>query len=91
MPIRYRRHPDLRLTALAGEGVALHVGARRYFTVNQTGLTILEALTTPRTLDELVERVLDEYEVPGEEAEATVRAFLDQCLASRLLEPEEGP
>ena len=34
--IRYQRHPDLRLTALEGEGVVLHLKERRYFTVNET-------------------------------------------------------
>ena len=37
---RYQRHPDLRLTALEGEGVVLHLKERRYFTVNETGLVL---------------------------------------------------
>ena len=45
----YSRHADLRLTAVDDEGVVLHLGSLRYFTVNETGLTILKALTEPRT------------------------------------------
>ena len=48
--LRYARHPDLRLTALEGEGVALHLGTRRYYSVSESGLDILEALAAPRTL-----------------------------------------
>jgi hypothetical protein len=83
---RYQRHPDLRLTALSGEGVVLHLGEKKYFSVNETGLTILQSLVQPRTFAELVDAILDEYEVQRDEAEQTTRAFLDRCLAARLIE-----
>ena len=38
---RYRRHPELRLTALEGEGVALHLGTRRYYSVSESGVDLL--------------------------------------------------
>ncbi|MGH7582292.1 MAG: PqqD family protein [Gemmatimonadales bacterium] len=83
---RYRRHVDLRLTSLDGEGVVLHLKARRYFSVNETGLTILEALKEPRTFAELVDAILSEYDVTSETAGQTTREFLDQCLASAVVE-----
>jgi hypothetical protein len=83
--IRYRRHADLRITSLEGEGVVLHLGDRRYFSVNETGLTLLEATTEARTFDELVQSILNEYDVPTEEAVATTRKFLDECLASNVI------
>ena len=90
MTVRLRRHPDMRLTALAGEGVVLHLGSRRYFTVNETGLVILGELEHPRTFDELVSAVLAEFEVERETAEETTRAFLRQCTdAAVVLEVAE--
>jgi hypothetical protein len=83
--IRYRRHADLRITSLEGEGVVLHLGERRYFSVNETGLTLLEAVQEPRTFDELVASLVAEYEVTAQEAETTTRNFLDQCLASKVI------
>jgi coenzyme PQQ synthesis protein D (PqqD) len=89
-PIRYQRHPELRLTALEGEGVVLHLKERRYFTVNETGLALLEALKEPRTVDELVAGLLAEYEVTPESAKATTEAFLKQCTdAAVVLERPE--
>ena len=79
MTVRYQRHPNVRLTALEGEGVVLHLDDRRYFTVNATGLTLLESLREPRTLDDLVAALVGEYEVESAEALATARAFLAQC------------
>jgi hypothetical protein len=83
---RYLRHQDMRLTELEGEGVVLHLRSRRYFSVNATGLTILEALKEPRTFDELVVTVLGEYDVSADMASATTRAFLDHCLAAAVVE-----
>ena len=91
MTRRYRRHPDLRLTALEGEGVVLHLGTRRYFSVNESGLAILEALESPRTVAELVSALRDRYEVTAEQAAGSVRAFLDRCAGSAVVQTEEVP
>jgi hypothetical protein len=82
---RYLRHADIRLTDLAGEGVVLHLGSRSYFTVTETGLVILEELKVPRTFDELVAAILEEYEVEQAHAEKSVQAFLDRCLLAEVV------
>ncbi len=88
MTTRYHRHPDLRLTELAGEGVVLHLGDRRYFTVNGTGLAILRALEAPGDFAAVVAAVLAEFDVAPEVAESTARAFLDQCVAANVIRAE---
>jgi hypothetical protein len=90
MSVRYLRHRNVRLTALEGEGVVLHLDDRRYFTVNATGLTLLESLAEPRTMDELVAALLREYEVAPAEALATARAFLDQCTDRGVVQALEA-
>jgi len=85
----YTRHADLRLTAVDNEGVVLHLGSRRYFSGNETGVTILEALVTPRTFAELVAAVTDEYDVTAADAGASVREFLDRCSEAELIRTEE--
>ncbi len=83
---RYLRHPELRLTALEGEGVVLHLRCRRYFSVNETGLVLLEALKQPKTFDELVAAILGEYDVTPDVATKTTREFLDHCVATAVVE-----
>jgi Coenzyme PQQ synthesis protein D (PqqD) len=85
MTQRYTRHPDIRLTALAGEGVVLHLGSRRYFTVNETGLTILNALEQPSTFDELVAAVCAEFDVEETVAQETTQEFVTHCLQSDVI------
>jgi hypothetical protein len=88
--VRYRCHADLRITSLEGEGVVLHLGERRYFSVNDTGLTLLEAAREPRTFGELVASLIAEYEVSEPEAAATTRQFLDRCLEAKVILEEPG-
>ena len=85
----YSRHADLRLTAVDDEGVVLHLGSLRYFTVNETGLTILQAHEQPRTITELVKAVTDAYEVSDDVAEQTTREFVDRCVEAKLLLAED--
>ncbi|MGH7592717.1 MAG: PqqD family protein [Gemmatimonadales bacterium] len=85
MTPHYVCHAEIRLTELAGEGVVLHLGEKRYFTVNETGLAVLNALKSPRTFDELVAAVLAEFEVEADVATETTQAFLDQCLAANVV------
>jgi hypothetical protein len=85
----YSRHADLRLTAVEDEGVVLHLGSLRYFTVNETGLVILQELMQPRTIDELVKAVTDAYDVTDDVAEETTRAFLSRCVEAKLLHTED--
>jgi Coenzyme PQQ synthesis protein D (PqqD) len=85
----YTRHADLRLTAVDDEGVVLHLGSLRYFTVNDTGLTILQELLQPRTLNDLVKAVTDAYDVSDDLAEQTIRTFIGRCVEAKLLHVEE--
>jgi hypothetical protein len=99
MSWRYRRHPSLCLTAVDGEGVVLHLGTRRCFSVSATGLEILEALRTAETAETLTARLTARYDVSEETAADSVQAFLDSCVGSGLvlaesprdISPSAGP
>jgi hypothetical protein len=89
MTIWYSRHRDLRLTSLEGEGVVLHLGSRRYFTVSETGQVILDALEVPCTFDALVARITARYDVDEQHAVESVRGFLDRCMRVALVVAED--
>ena len=87
---RYVRNPEIRLTELEGEGVVLHLGNRRYYTVSSSGLLILNALEHPRSLDHLLDLLMETYEVTREEARETALAFLDECVSNGMVICENG-
>ena len=81
----------MRLTALDGEGVALHLGTRRYYSVSESGLDLLDALTAPKSLEELVAVLLSKYEVTLEQATASAREFIEHGVRTGVLVVEEVP
>jgi hypothetical protein len=67
------------VAALADEGVVLNLDTRRYYTVNPTALTLLQALAEPRTRAELRAALMERFDVSAERAEEGVQSFLDDC------------
>ena len=90
MSERYMRHPDVRLADVEGDGVVLHLGSRRYFSVSESGLVLLQALEAPQSVADLTRVLEEQYEVTTEQAEASVRQFLETCRIADLLVVEDG-
>ena len=85
MTASYHRHPELRLTSVEDEGIALHLDTRRYFSVNESGLLILEALRDSRSADDLVGMLLQRYDAAPAHARSSVLQFLASCQAGQLV------
>lgn len=87
---RYLANPDIVSTELGEEAVLLHLHTQRYYTLNETGLAIWNLLSEPRDLAEIVDALVEEFEVGPEEARATARTFVDDLLADGLVQRQEG-
>jgi hypothetical protein len=85
MTARYIRSPDIRVTELDGEGVVLHLVNRRYFTVSESGLVILNALERHQTLDNVVRVLLRTYDVTPDVAMSTASDFLRECESNGMV------
>ena len=83
-----RPHPKCLLTELDdGTGVILNLETKYYFTLNATGVVLWKALEGgARTPQEIVARLVGEFEVEEAEALADVRAVLDELLSEQLVE-----
>lgn len=73
------------MTRLDDEGVVLHLAEGRYFTLNDTGATLIEALTVAQDTDELTRLLCLDFDVTPDVAHATVLIFIDECLDARLV------
>lgn len=69
-----------------GEVVALDESALVYLNANPSGATLWQALAVGATRDDLVRRLLSEYEVDEQTAAADVDGFIAELDARGLLE-----
>jgi hypothetical protein len=84
----FQRSPDLVTTTLGeDELVLLHLTTNRYYTLNETGQFIWEALADGHTPDAVTTAVLQRWEAEREEVEQYVAELIDELRAEDLLLP----
>jgi hypothetical protein len=54
------------LRELDGESVLLNLDSERYFGLDETGTRMWAALTTSKSIEEALEKLVDEYDVESE-------------------------
>lgn len=70
---------------LDGEAVILHVGSGTYFGLNPLGAEIWSLIQQERTVSEICDRLLDEYDVGREQCETEVMALLCRLKEEGLI------
>ena len=78
----HRHIGDVDVVISIGENVADFNG---YMTLNETASCLWDALTTPKSADQLIALLCDEFDVTAEEARADVDEFLTALLAQGIL------
>ena len=69
-----------------GEKVMLSVHNGKYYNLGEVGGFIWELMNEPKSINELVERLTEEYDVSPEECESQVRSFLDMLKKEELID-----
>lgn len=74
-----------------GEVVALDMATASYYTTNAAGRELWTLLARGATRSELVGRLVEEFGIDVEQAEADVDAFLGELADQKLLESRSAP
>lgn len=82
---RLTRSTDVVSTAIPGETVILDPTGDKYFSLDDVGSRVWELLETSTTIDEVVIRLVDEYDVEREACERDVRALLGDLVDRGLV------
>lgn len=78
--------PDVVDTELDGhETVLLHLGTKRYFSLNATGGVIWRAVKEGLAADDMSRLLQRQYDVSAEQARQSVTALLDALLTHGLV------
>ena len=79
------RNTEIDDTDLDGEKVMMNLDKGQYFMMNEVGSRIWEIASEPKTVEEIVRALLNEYEVEREQCENTVVEFLSELVKSDLI------
>lgn len=71
---------------IGSEAVILDLQSGTYYGLNETGNQIWHWLQKPKTFSELSKLVLDEYDVPLEEALRDIQSLLQEMVNTGLIE-----
>lgn len=92
MPIdnkRFFRNEDILATTMDGEVVMMSVEDGTYFSLSSgVGALIWELLEKPKTLDELVAAIQQEYDVDAKECESDVNELVKSMKKQSLVSQE---
>ena len=77
---------DHLVAELSGETVILHVEKGVYYGLNKLGTRVWSLIQEPRTIDELVQTILNEYEVEPKQAERDLVALVQDLATNGLAE-----
>lgn len=87
---KYQISPDFILREIAGEYVIVPVGEDNIFSnsmmaPNNTAVFLWKAFEHPSTVEDVVIKGLQEYEVTEDTIRKSVQKFLKECLKSKIL------
>jgi len=82
----YVRRPTLHAVEMDGELVMMGQEQGEYYGLRDVAASIWEHLAQPRTIDDLVELVSEEWSVTPEVCRPDIIAFLDDLLLRKLAE-----
>ena len=71
---------------LDGDTVILHLGSGTYYGLNAVGSTIWNLIQEPRTIDEIHNRLLQQYEADAGDCERDLLNLLDDLTKAGLVE-----
>jgi hypothetical protein len=83
---RFERHPNMVSAEIGGEAVMMSIEQGAYFGLNPLATRIWALLATPQTGAEMIEVLLDEYDVSRNVLMIDMQKFMLDMLARDLVQ-----
>lgn len=71
---------------LQGEAIILDIKSGAYYGLNQVGASIWNLIQSPKTIKEIQDTILAEYEVDAEVCKRDISVLLEDLAAKELIE-----
>jgi hypothetical protein len=83
-----QRRPGMLFNEIDGEVVMLSIENSEYYGMDKVGSRIWQLLENPMRFNELVSRLMDEYEVPEEQCRMDTMYFVKRMIEKKLVNLE---
>ncbi len=85
----WMKHPEVVYTDLEEGAVLLHLETKFYYSLNEVGQAIWRLLDPAERSEELIQRVMAEYEVEEGHANGSISKFLHELEREQLVLPQQ--
>jgi Coenzyme PQQ synthesis protein D (PqqD). len=86
---KYCRNSQIIDGELEDSQVMMHLEKGKYFGLNPVGKRIWDLIQQPKGFDEIVENLLNEFNVEKERCEVEVKSFLDNAIQNEVIEKRQ--
>lgn len=76
---------DVDVTELNGEKVMMDLDKGKYFMLNETGSVIWDSINEPKSISEIIESIINEYDIDRETCESKVLEYLEKLNHEELI------
>ena len=83
--------PNQVSSELAGEAVILNLASGTYFGLNEVGASVWYCIQQPKTVNQIRDVLLAEYEVEAEQCDRELLALLEDLVTAGLIEVDHEP
>ena len=77
--------PHQVYTTLGSEAVVLELQASKYFGMNDVGTAVWDFLQQPREVSDVIEHIVNNYDVSADQAEVEILGFLQNLVDKGLV------
>lgn len=87
--IKFVRKKELLSSRMDNEIVMMHPESGKYFALNPVASRIWELLEEPNSINDLVEKLLREFDVTQEVCKTEVTVFVGEIIEKKLIDKSE--
>lgn len=87
--IKFIRKKELLSSRMDNEIVMMHPESGKYFALNPVASRIWELLEQPNSINDLVEKLLREFDVTQDVCKTEVTVFIEEIMEKKLIDKSE--
>ncbi|MCX0404341.1 lasso peptide biosynthesis PqqD family chaperone [Clostridium perfringens] len=76
---------DVDVTELNKEKIMMDLDKGKYFMLNETGSAIWDTINEPKSVSEIIESIIKEYDIDRETCESTVLEYLEKLRHEEIV------